>query len=353
MWGFKSPLSHHRMDDRASRYDRQIRVPVIGNHGQERLAQARATLIGLGALGSVTADLLARAGVGTLRLIDRDVVEWSNLQRQMLYAEADADASRTKVDAASERLRAINSEISFEPRPYDLTAANHRELLADSSVLVDGTDNFATRYLLNDFAVATKTPFVYAGVVSTYGMVGSILPPHGPCLRCTYPEPPAPEDTPTCRSAGVIGPAVSVIAGLAATRVLQILVGSKDLRGGFQYLDVWAGEHSALRASQDPACHCCQAHDFAWAEARRGVRAAEPLCGGGAVQVPAGDSSPDLSLTASRLEGSVEGLQQGPSFLRFRRGELEVYLFADGRALVRGTEDPGRARAVLAETVGA
>lgn len=353
MWGFESPLSHHQMDGRDHRYDRQMRVPVVGSAGQERLAKARATLIGLGALGSVTADLLARAGVGTLRLIDRDVVEWSNLQRQMLYDEADATATRTKVEAATERLRAINSEIELEPRPFDLTAANHRELLADSTVLVDGTDNFATRYLLNDFAVATHTPFVYAGVVSTYGMVGSILPPDGPCLRCTYPEPPAAEDTPTCRSAGVIGPAVSVISGLAATRVLQVLVGADDLQGGFQYLDVWAGDHSNLRASQDPECPCCQARDFAWAEARRGVRAAEPLCGGGAVQVPAGEQTPDLAATASRLAGSVEQLEEGPSFLRFRSGELEVYLFADGRALVRGTEDPGRARAILAETVGA
>lgn len=353
MWGFESPLSHHQMEGRDQRYDRQIRVPAVGSDGQERLAQARATLIGLGALGSVTADLLTRAGVGTIRLIDRDVVEWSNLQRQMLYDEADAGAMRTKVEAATNRLRAINSEVEFEPRPFDLTAANHRELLADSTVLVDGTDNFATRYLLNDYAVATETPFIYAGVVSTYGMVGSILPPDGPCLRCTYPDPPGTADTPTCRSAGVIGPAVSVIAGLAATRVLQVLVGAKERKGGFQYLDVWASEHSSLRASQDPACPCCQRRDFAWAEARRGVRAAEPLCGGGAVQVPAGEFAPDLAVTAMRLAGSVEQIEQGPSFLRFRRGELEVYLFADGRALVRGTEDPARARTILAETVGA
>ncbi|MCH2100743.1 MAG: ThiF family adenylyltransferase [Planctomycetes bacterium] len=329
-----------------------MRVPAVGPAGQERLAQARATLIGLGALGSVTADLLARAGVGTLRLIDRDVVEWSNLQRQTLYDEADATATRTKVEASIKRLRAINSEIRLEPRPFDLTATNHRELLADSTVLVDGTDNFATRYLLNDFAVITETPFIYAGVVSTYGMVGSILPPHGPCLRCTYPEPPASQETPTCRSAGVIGPAVSVIAGLAATRALQVIVESDEIQGNFQYIDVWSGEHSSLRAPQDPDCPCCQVRDFAWAEARRGTRAAEPLCGGGAVHVPPSEQPPDLHATASRLAGSVEALERGPSFLRFRSGELEVYLFADRRALVRGTEDPGRARALLSETVG-
>ena len=273
MWGFESPLSHHQMDGRHQRYDRQMRVPVIGEAGQRKLAAALATLVGMGALGSVTADLLARAGVGQLRLIDRDIVEWSNLQRQMLYSEADAAAHRPKVEAAAERLQAINSEIQIEALARDLTAANHRELLADSTVLVDGTDNFATRYLLNDYAVEQATPFIYAGVVSTYGMVGSILPPEGPCLRCTYPEPPAAADTPTCRTAGVLGPAVSVIAGLAAGRVLQLLVDDDAPQSGFQYLDLWQGENTSLRASRDPDCPCCGARDFAWAEGRRGVRA--------------------------------------------------------------------------------
>jgi molybdopterin-synthase adenylyltransferase len=351
MWGFKSPLSH-QMDGRDRRYDRQMRVPEIGRAGQDKLAQATACLIGLGALGSVTADLLARAGVGRLILIDRDIVEWSNLQRQMLYTEADADAASTKVDAAYARLAAINSEIELVAHARDLTASNHKELLANSDVLVDGTDNFATRYLLNDFAVATNTPYVYAGVVASYGMVGTILPPTGPCLRCTYPEPPEAAHTPTCRTAGVIGPAVSAIAGLAATQVMQVLLGADAWRG-FQYLDVWSGEHRRLKARRDPDCPCCVARGFDWAEGRRGGRAAEPLCGGGAVQVPAGETAPDLAATAERLRDSVEAIQHTPSFLRFRREELEVFLFADGRALVHGTEDPGRARAILAETIGA
>lgn len=340
------------MDDRRRRYDRQMRVPQVGAEGQARLAQATATLIGLGALGGVAADLLARAGVGRLRLIDRDVVEWSNLQRQQLFDEDDADATRTKVAAAARRLRAINSEIELLEVPNDLVADNHRSLLEGSDVLVDGTDNFATRYLLNDYAVATQTPYVYAGVVATYGMVGSILPPEGPCLRCTYPEPPDAADTPTCRSAGVLGPAVGVIASMAAMQALQILVGA-EAHAGFQYVDVWSGESSRLRASRDPDCPCCGQRDFAWADGRLGGRAAEPLCGGGAVQVPASSASPDLAATAARLEGAVEALECQASFLRFRREDLEVFLFADGRALVRGTEDPGRARAVLAETIGA
>ena len=270
----------------------------------------------------------------------------------MLYSEADADAASTKVDAALARLTAINSEIQLLGHTRDLTASNHLELLSEANVLVDGTDNFATRFLLNDYSVASNTPYVYAGVVASYGMVGTILPPTGPCLRCTYPEPPDAANTPTCRTAGVIGPAVSVIAGLAATQVLQVLLGA-DAWPGFQYLDVWTGEHRRLKASRDPNCPCCAARSFDWAEGRRGGRAAEPLCGGGAVQVPAGESTPDLAATAARLGNSVESIQLAASFLRFRREELEVFLFADGRALVRGTEDPGRARAVLSETVGA
>lgn len=350
MWGFKSPLSH-QMDGRDRRYDRQMRVPDIGPAGQAKLAQSTACLIGLGALGSVAADLLARAGVGRLILIDRDIVEWSNLQRQMLYGEADAHASRSKVEAAAERLRAVNSELVYEEHARDLTASNHRELLAGSDVLVDGTDNFATRYLLNDYAVANSVNYVYAGVVASYGMVGTILPPAGPCLRCTYPEAPDAADTPTCRSAGVLGPAVSVIAGLAASQVLRCLVDAEPWYG-FQYYDVWSGEQNRLRASRDPDCPCCAKRDFPWAEGRRGGRAAEALCGGGAVQVPASEQTPDLAQTARRLGDSVEALQQTASFLRFRHDGLEVFLFADGRALVRGTEDPGRARSVLAETIG-
>jgi len=335
----------------ASRYDRQKRLPQIGQAGQDLLAQSSVAVIGLGALGSVTADLLARAGVGELRLIDRDVVEWSNLQRQMLYDEAQAAACLTKVEAAQERLSAINSEIRLRPYACDLSADNAHEVLHGSTLLVDGTDNFSTRYLLNDFSVKHQVPYIYAGVVGTYGMVGTILPGNGPCLRCTYPEPPASVDTPTCRSAGVLGPAVSVIAGLASAAALQALV-----RGvgptAFQYLDVWTQECTKLQAAVDPACPCCAQRDFAWLRGERGAPSASPLCGGNAVQIPAMDPAPALSVLAQRLEGNVESLQSTAAFLRFTVRELDVLVFADGRALVRGTEDPGIARAVLAETLG-
>jgi len=339
------------MSPHQHRYDRQIRLPQIGAEGQQAISQATVALIGVGALGSVAADLLARAGVGSLILIDRDVVEWSNLQRQMLYSEADAEAALPKVIAAQTRLQAINNQVQIRAHACDLTSSNIAELLADADLLLDGTDNFGTRYLLNDFAVSSGTPYVYAGVVSTYGMVGCILPPEGPCLRCTYPDPPDAAHAPTCRSAGVLGPAVSVIAGLATTEALKVLLGATAW-SGFQHLDLWTLQNQSIRAARDPQCPCCGQRDFPWLAGLRGGRGAEVLCGGDAVQVPAAGPLPDLAALAAKLTDTVSSLQTGPQFLRFQSADLDIILFADGRALVRGTEDPGRARSVLADTIG-
>ncbi len=336
-----------------TRYARQERLPVIGEEGQRRLRDSCAALVGLGALGCVSADLLARAGVGRLILIDRDVVEWSNLQRQSLYTEADAEACRLKAEAAAERLAAVNGEVELVLRPADLGAHNLPSLLEGAELVVDGTDNFQTRYLLNDWAVRDRHPFVYAGVVGTYGMAGAILP-GGPCLRCTWPEPPAAADAPTCRSAGVLGPAVAAVASLASAEALKILSGHPEAAfPGYRYLDLWSGEQQALRASTDPACPTCGAADFPWLNGARGARPAEVLCGGGAVQVPASGAPVALEAIAGKLEGSVAELRCTPHTLRFRFEELDVLLFADGHALVRGTEDAARARSVVARSVGA
>ena len=355
MWGFESPLPHQpheAMDDRAARYDRQIRVPEIGAAGQTRLGEACAAVVGLGALGSVGADLLARAGVGRLILIDRDVVDWPNLQRQTLYVEADAEQARPKAEAARARLAAVNSEIRIDAHAADLEARNAARLLDAADLVLDGTDNFATRWLLNDWAVSRARAYVYAGVVATYGMVGAVLP-EGPCLRCTWPEPPDAAGEPTCRSAGVLGPAVAVIAGLAAGEAIKILAGRSDaaLRG-FLHADLWTHEVRSIRAERDPACPCCTARRFDWLDGRRGARTAEAVCGGNAVQVPGSGSAPDLAAIATRLQGSVTAMRAEAGWLRFQARDLEVFLFADGRALVRGTEDPARAYALLAETVG-
>lgn len=336
-----------------SRYARQERLAPIGLDGQQRLRRSTAALVGLGALGCVSADLLARAGVGRLLLIDRDIVEWSNLQRQALYCEADARDGRLKAVAAAERLAAVNSEVQCQVLPTDLGAHNLPGVLDAADLVVDGTDNFQTRYLLNDWAVREGRPFVYAGVVASYGLAGAILP-GGACLRCTWPEPPDAADAPTCRSAGVLGPAVAAVAALAAAEAIKILCGRPEaVFPGYRYLDLWSGELRSLRSRPDPECPACGRCEFPWLEGGRGARPAEVLCGGDAVQVPASGPGADLPAIARKLADSVDQLELSEFALRFRIDELEVVLFADGHALVRGTEDPARARSVISRTVGA
>ncbi len=340
------------MSGSASRYDRQIRLNEIGEAGQQVLRSATVAIVGVGALGSVTADLLARAGIGELVLIDRDVVEWTNLQRQVLYTEDDAERVRPKVEAAHQRLHAVNADVKLRLAAVDLTFKNVQEVLQGVDLIVDGTDNFSTRYLLNDYAVKNGIPYVYAGVVSTYGMVATILPPDGPCLRCTYPDPPDASQAPTCSSAGVLGPAVNVIASLATTAAIKVLVGA-EVHGGFQYLDLWREQNQSLRAAKDPQCPCCGEQQWDWLMGKRGNAEARVLCGSDTVQIPPPSQRPDLQRMAEKLGGTVSDLQATPQFLRFQHRQLDVMYFADGRALIRGTADPALARTVLAETVGA
>ncbi|MFK5956349.1 MAG: ThiF family adenylyltransferase [Planctomycetota bacterium] len=338
------------MDD--SRYARQERLPQIGASGQQALRDQTVGVIGLGALGSVGADLLARAGVGRLLLIDRDIVETSNLQRQTLYTDADAQLGLPKAVAAQQRLAQVNPEIDLEVHAVDLTAENIQGILAQTDLILDGTDNFATRYLLNDYAVSHQTPYIYAGVVGTYGMFGAILP-QGPCLRCTWPEPPDAAESPTCRSAGVLGPAVSVIAGWAAAEAIKFMVGkAEEVHQGYRYLDVWQGTHQAIRAKLNPDCPCCVKKEYPWLSGSRGTLAAQVICSGGAVQVPGIGQPSDLPALAARLEGSVQNLILADAFLRFSFEQLDILHFSDGRSLVRGTEDPARARAILTRTLG-
>ncbi len=340
------------MSGSASRYDRQIRLNQVGESGQQALRNATVAVVGVGALGSVAADLLARAGIGELVLIDRDVVEWSNLQRQVLYTEADAIAARPKVEAAQDRLQQVNADVRCRPLAIDLTFRNLSEVMAGVDLILDGTDNFSTRYLLNDFAVKTSIPYIYAGVVSTYGMVASILPPDGPCLRCTYPEPPDASQAPTCSSAGVLGPAVNVIASLATTEAIRALVGAEG-KPGFHYMDLWGRQTQSIQAKKDPDCTCCNKGEFDWLMGRRGNAEARVLCGSDTVQIPPPSNRPDLAQVEQKLQGTVTELSSTPHFLRFQYRALDVMYFADGRALIRGTADPALARTVLAETVGA
>ncbi len=334
----------------SSRYDRQTRLSQIGAEGQARLRESSAVLVGVGALGSTLADLLVRAGIGELRFIDRDVVEWTNLQRQSLFREDDARAGRPKVIAAEQALRATNQDVKLGPLAEDLHSANAAHLLAGVDLVLDGTDNFSTRFLLNDWSVRESIPLVYAGVVGTHGMAGAHLP-NGPCLRCTWPVPPTGEDAPTCREAGVLGPAVAAVAAHAAAEALKILTGHAEACfPGYVCLDLWQGELRSLRSQVDPECPCCQQRQFPWLEAGL-VPKAEPLCGGNAVHVPS-DAPCDLAQMARRLADKLGAVQSETHHLRVRVEDLELIRFADGRTLVRGTEDSGRARSMVAKVFG-
>jgi molybdopterin/thiamine biosynthesis adenylyltransferase len=334
------------MEDRAQRYARQIRLGGVGKSGQAHLAQAKVAIVGIGALGSVMADLLARAGVGTLRLIDRDFVEWTNLQRQSLYTEEDAELGRPKVTAAKLRLENINREIQLEESTVHLDQHNILNELEGVDLVLDGTDNFSTRYLINDWAIAQNKPWVYAGVVGTYGMTASFSG-SAPCLRCTYPEPPPAEQSPTCRSAGVLGPAVAAVAAQASAEAMRRLLPSAP-KGidGFHVIDVWAIPGRFIIAKPNPECPCCVQGNFDWLKGNQGTSKAEPLCGGNAVQFPPTSTPPNLPALAKKLRQVDEKLIVNETFLRCRVHPEELILFKDGRCLIRGTENPARAQAI-------
>jgi adenylyltransferase/sulfurtransferase len=339
-----------------ARYARQAAFPGIGEAGQARLAAARAVVVGVGATGSILASILVRAGVGRIRVIDRDLVEWTNLQRQPLYDESHARAAAPKAEAAAERLRAANAAVEVEGVVADLTARNAERLLEGADCILDGTDNFQTRLLVNDVAVARGTPWVYAGVIASTGHTMTIVPGKTACFRCYLGDAPPAGSVETCETAGVIAPAVHVVAGLAAAEGLKVLAGKADEAAkGLLVLDVWAREFRSIGVPRDPGCPCCGARRFDFLEARDPTLAAA-LCGREAVQVrpPAESESLDLAGLAARLRATGDGevMSAGPSAVRFRAGGLDATFFADGRAIVKGTGDVGRARSFYARYVG-
>lgn len=359
------------------RYHRQRLLPVIGDEGQARLSRAHALIVGCGALGCAVADLLARAGVGTLTIVDRDLVELTNLQRQVLFDEAHARAHSPKAVAASERIAQINSGVRTVPVVADFSSANaERILLGDGAaegraagpvgVILDGTDNFETRFLINDLAVKHGVPYAYAGAVGTRAMAATFLPgrvPEGPCLRCVFDGPPPPGSQPTCDTAGVLGPVVSVIAGVQAAEAMKVLVGAHgDVRGTLLEFAAWSSvvRETDLAPTRDPGCPCCAGGSFDYLDAAHADPVA--ICGSDALQVSpvhADGQRVDLGLLASRL--GAHGVFEATRFLI--RGSLDrepgldgapigLTVFGDGRALIRGVGDPGRARSIYAKYVG-
>ncbi|MGH7564680.1 MAG: ThiF family adenylyltransferase [Gemmatimonadota bacterium] len=341
--------------DPSDRYIRQTILPEIGTEGQARLARSHVVIVGAGALGSFQAALLARAGVGRLTVIDRDFVERSNLQRQILFSDEDARRGLPKALAAERALAVVNPDIRVEGVVDDLNPGSAAALLAGADAIGDGTDNLEARYLINDWAVREDVPWVYAGVIGTGGLVMPVLPGETACLRCVFVDPPAPGAMPTCETAGVLGPAVAVVAGQQSAEMLKILVGATErvTRGLLRY-DVWeAGWTAVATAGPQPDCPVCGRGDYEWLEGRRGGRAAR-LCGRRAVQLlPGGDAPPPrLEELAERLRPEWE-VTVNDHLLRARRDDRTVSVFRDGRAIVDGTSDETEARSLYARVVGA
>jgi molybdopterin/thiamine biosynthesis adenylyltransferase len=336
-----------------SRYSRQSRFAGLGEEGQQRIRAARVAVVGLGALGSVQADLLARAGVGELRLIDRDFVEISNLQRQTLYDESDAAEALPKAVAAARRLARVNSEVRIEPLVADLSPRNIDETLEGVDLILDATDNFETRYLINDFAVRGGVPWIYGAAVGSYGVKLAIVPGLTACFRCVYPEPPRGAQ-PTCETEGVLGPVTAAVAALQTGDALKILARGKEspvtIVARLTTIDVWSGEiRQTAPPARDPDCPCCAGREFLHLEGRH--RAPISLCGRNAVQIHERSRPVDLAELATRL-GSLASVRVNEFALRAALDPYELTVFPDGRAIIKGTTDAGVARSVYARYVG-
>ncbi|NOY41913.1 MAG: thiazole biosynthesis adenylyltransferase ThiF [Planctomycetes bacterium] len=336
------------------RYRRQVRFAPLGEEGQRRLLASRVLICGCGALGSVVADTLVRAGVGFLRIVDRDFVETDNLHRQVLFNEQDAAAQMPKAIAAVQRLATVNSTVELEPVVADVNATNIRNLAADVDLVVDGTDNFETRYLINDFAVATNTPWVFGGCVGTEGQTLAIVPGETPCLACIMPAPPPASALPTCETAGVLGPIVNVIASFQAIEAIKLLSGNRDqLNPAMTIFDLWNNQVRPLdmAAARVDDCPTCGQREFGWLEGNRGS-ATTTLCGRNSVQISPTSSEPiNLPALAERL-GSVGHVTASPFLVRLLVDDYQLTIFSDGRTIVGGTDDPAVARTVHAKYVG-
>lgn len=332
------------------RYSRQIQFGGLGAGGQANLSRSHCAIVGCGALGCTQAMLLARSGVGTLTLIDRDFVEESNLQRQILFDERDAAQGLPKAEAAKRRLAKISSATAIHAFVTDLNPENIRELLAGASLILDATDNFETRYLINDYAIQSSTPWIYGAAVGSYGIAMPILPHRSACLRCIYPDPPAGAQ-PTCETAGVLNTVTTLVASLQTSDALKILSGNEaEVRLKIATADLWNGGLRELdQPPRDPACPACGAHNFIYLEGRK--RAPVSLCGRNAVQIHERSNAMDLGDLTIRLRRLGE-VRSNEFALRFFPEPYEMTIFADGRAIIKGTTDEAVARSLYSRYVG-
>lgn len=339
------------------RYSKQVLFSEIGEAGQQRLLASRAVLFGCGALGSVLAETLVRAGVGWLRIVDRDFVELSNLQRQVLFDESDVAARLPKAVAAADKLRRINSSVTIEPVVTDVDHTNILSLIEGADLILDGSDNFELRFLINDASLDTGKPWIYAGVIGSHGQVMAIFPGDSACLRCLIERVPDAGSSETCDTAGVLGPAVQVVASLEAVAALKILTGQRDkVSRTLSYVDVWDGTLRQLNVSdlrERADCPACIHGERLWLSGQQGSRTSV-LCGRNAVQVsPTQRGQLALDELAARLESSGD-VQVNDYLLRLapHGSPFELTVFRDGRAIIKGTSDLAVARGVYSRYIG-
>ena len=334
------------------KYSRQILFAPLGAKGQERLLASSAVLVGCGALGTAVANLLVRAGVGRLRIIDRDFVEPSNLQRQTLFEESDARDALPKAVAAERRLRAANSSVTVEGIVADLTPRNAEEMLGGFPLILDGTDNFETRFLVNDAALKLGVPWIYAAAVASYGLTMTVQPGESACLACLVESGGAAGIEETCDTAGVLNAIVGVIASIEAAEAIKLLAGRKEaLHGRLISCDVWSGRFQSIRVARNADCRACARREFKYLEGE-----AQPqitLCGRDSVQIHERRRALDLGELRHRLAPAVADVRANDFLLRFAVPPYEMTVFADGRAVIKGTCDAGVARSLYARYIGA
>ena len=334
------------------RYSRQILFSGIGDEGQRRLLAARVLIVGCGALGSAHAESLARAGVGHLRIVDRDFVEPSNLQRQTMFTESDAEQRLPKAIAAANHLRQINSKIEIEPHILDVNYSSIERLLEGCDLVVDGTDNFATRYLINDACVKHNITWIYGAAVGSYGVTMTIRPHQTACLRCVFEEAPPAASAPTCDTSGVIMPIINVVSAVQVSEALKVLTGHvEDLHGSLMQFDVWRNEWRRI-GTGNPRLDCKTCGRGIYETLSPSAEAAAVLCGRDAIQIsPAQPTSLNFSSLAERLRRAGD-VKFNEYILRFKTGEFELTVFQDARSIIRGTNDIPIARSLYAKYIG-
>jgi molybdopterin/thiamine biosynthesis adenylyltransferase len=348
----KERLGAEKQSQLAERYSRQILFRGIGGDGQQKLAAGRVAIVGCGATGSALAGLLARAGIGTIRIIDRDYVEPSNLQRQSLFDESDAAESLPKAIAAARKIATFNSQILVEPKVEDLVPANIQVALEGMDLILDGTDNFETRYLINDYAVSRSLPWIYSAAVGSYGVTLNVLPGQTACLACIFPDSPR-GMVETCETSGILNSAVNMVASVAATEALKLIIGgsaASHLRRTLLSFDLWTNEHAEISAAKPrPNCRACAERDFVHlaGEGRPHIT----LCGRNSVQIHERQRPIDFGEMDRRLQ--PHGIVRHNDFvLKFWHEPYEMTLFPDGRAIIKGTTDTAVARGLYARYVG-